>query len=126
LRRRLLAWAPASLWALLLLLLGSLPASRLPQGGFLDLPHFDKAAHAALYALLGLLAARPLPGTRRAPLLGAALAACLAVGLLDEWNQSGVAGRRADGLDLAADLAGGALGALALSRIRTAAARRRC
>ncbi|MGQ0614019.1 MAG: VanZ family protein [Planctomycetaceae bacterium] len=124
-RRRLLAWTPAALWALLLLLLGSLPASRLPRGGILDLPHLDKAIHAGLYALLGLLAARPLPGARRAPLLGAALAACLLVGLLDEWNQSGVAGRQADPADLAADLAGGALGALVLARLRTSAARRR-
>jgi len=123
--RRLFPWLPAAAWACLLLLLGSLPGDRLPRGGFLDLPHVDKAAHVGLYAVLGLLAAGPVRAARAAPLLLAGVSACALVGGADEARQGAVPGRRPSRADLAADLLGGALGATLLAGLRTARRRAR-
>jgi len=98
-------WLPALGWAAFLLWLGHRPPSDLPSGP----AGFDKVAHAGAYAVLGLLAAW---AARRGILIG--LLAALAVGALDEWGQSFVAGRYADWFDLIADGVGGALGGLAV------------
>jgi VanZ family protein len=91
-------------WAGLLLWLGYRPPSEIPSGP----PGFDKVLHAGAYSVLGLLAAW---AARKGILVGAI--AALLVGGLDEWGQSTVSGRYPDWLDLAADVAGGALGGLA-------------
>jgi len=103
--------APALLWAALLLYLGSRPGGALPDTGLWDLPGADKVAHAVAYGVLGLLAAL----ARGAGALTGAVAG-LVVGAADEWIQSGVPGRSADLADLAADLAGAAVGGWLFSR----------
>jgi VanZ family protein len=65
----------------------------------------DKLAHLGFYAVLGWLVARACGKWAPAALAG------LMIGVLDEWIQSGTAGRSADPFDLAADVAGAALGA---------------
>jgi len=102
--RALSRWIPAAAWAALLLWLGSLPPGRIPGG-----PRgFDKLMHAGAYGVLGFLAAF---AARRGAATGAISA--VLVGALDEWGQSRVPGRYADGFDLLADAVGGALGGLA-------------
>jgi len=101
--RALSRWLAPLSWAALLIWLGRSPPSALPEGP----AGFDKLLHAGAYGVLGLLAAW---AARRGALAGAL--AALLVGGLDEWSQSAVAGRHADLLDLAADVAGGALGGL--------------
>lgn len=96
-------WAPAAAWAALLLWLGTLPPSRIPSGP----GGFDKLLHAVAYGILGFLAAF---AARRGAATGAI--SSFLVGGIDEWGQSRVPGRYADGLDLLADVAGGALGGL--------------
>ena len=97
---RILRWAPPGLWAGTLLFLGTRPAERLPSGP----AGFDKLAHVALYAVLGALTAR---ASRRWTF---GLLAGLLVGIVDEWLQSGTAGRAADALDAVADVVGAGLG----------------
>ena len=112
LRRTFLRWLAVAAWVALLLWLGTRAPGRLPSPG----QGWDKVAHAAFYGVLGVLVAH---ASRSLP---AALLAGLAVGALDEWLQAGV-GRDADLLDLAADVAGAALGGWLC--LRTARARRR-
>jgi VanZ family protein len=102
--RPLSRWIPAIAWAGLLLWLGNLPPSRIPSGP----GGFDKLLHAGAYGVLGFLAAF---AARR----GAATGACAAllIGGIDEWGQSRVPGRYGDGLDLLADVVGGAIGGMA-------------
>ena len=109
---------PLALWAALLLGLGSQPSHRFPRAA--DLPALDKAAHALLYAPLGFLGARAFGGS---VVLG--VAACVACGALDEWNQRTVPGRAADWRDVAAGAAGGTLGGWILVRTRRRRARSR-
>ena len=102
-------WGPAVLWAAALLFLGTRPADDLPDVDWY--PGLDKAAHAALYALLGFLAQRAAgQGTARGALLrGAAVGLCW--GLVDEALQGTAAGRSPGAGDLAADTIGAAAGA---------------
>jgi VanZ family protein len=77
------------------------------------LPHLDKAAHFAEYALLGALVHRALrrSGVGRA---GSWILTGLVVGGLgagDEWLQGRVRGRESSALDWLADFAGGWIGA---------------
>jgi VanZ family protein len=104
----LVRWIPALGWAALLLWLGTRTSDALPSGP----PGLDKLAHAAFYGVLGLLVARASGS------VAAAAGAALLVGLLDEWLQSSTAGRTADWLDLAADVAGAWLGGWVLIRTR--------
>jgi VanZ family protein len=80
----------------------------------LELP--DKLVHGIEYAAGGFLAAAAFLGERRSRTWIAALAFCVAWGALDEFHQSFVPGRDATVADLAADAAGGALGALVFVR----------
>jgi VanZ family protein len=76
-------------------------------------PGPDWGLHAAAYCVLGLLLARALwPAGPRGLGLGLVTALCLAYGLGDEWHQSFVPGRTAEGGDVVADTLGGGLGAL--------------
>lgn len=112
-----LAWAAAIYWASS----RSHPFPFLPTGLLAQ----DKLLHLGAYAVLGALLAGALSclGTVRAALAAAAIAT--AYGLSDEWHQSFVPNRSADGADLAADAAGAVLGAAAMAvalRVRRARA----
>lgn len=109
---------PFALWAALLLALGSQPSHRLPRGP--DLPALDKVVHALLYAPLGFLGVRAFGGS-----FALGVAACVACGAVDEWNQRAVSGRASDWRDFAADAAGAALGAWIFVRTRPRRARSR-
>jgi VanZ family protein len=79
--------------------------------------HSDKGLHAVLYAGLGALLMRAWAGGWRAPMTVRALVASIAIagayGATDEYHQSFVPPRQADVRDLAADIAGSAIGASA-------------
>jgi len=72
----------------------------------------DWAAHAAEFAAGGFLARFAFAGVPVARATIAAIAFCLAWGVLDEWHQGSVVGRDPSGMDVAADLVGAGLGAL--------------
>jgi VanZ family protein len=100
------------IWALAIFAVSSLPGRALPPLPGLNA---DKVVHAAVYAVLGALAARALfRTTRLVPLVVVLLATLVAAayGASDEFHQRFVAGRSPDVADLAADGAGGLLGAL--------------
>ena len=75
---------------------------------------WDKLAHLAIFALLGLLLGAGFSGRR--PLLAAFLA--FAVGVIDEAMQAFHPGRHADLADLGADLCGALLAAAILWLVR--------
>jgi VanZ family protein len=89
--------------------------SSLPDPGRLPSGVSDKTAHFWTYALLGALwlralATGPVPGVTRRRFAIAALATAL-YGASDEIHQRFVPGRSPEGLDVAADAAGGVTGA---------------
>lgn len=107
-------WAllAAAVWVAGLFTLSSLPLG----GGSLDFwwrfAHDDKVVHAGLYAVLGALL-RLGSGRTAVAVAGGGL-----VGILDEWLvQARVPGRQPDPLDLLADVAGAALGALVVGAL---------
>ncbi len=77
-------------------------------------PPWDKLAHLTTFAVVGMAAglASGRRGWRRAL---CCLAGALLIGSLDEWHQTFLPGRSASWSDLAADAAGGLLGAGLLS-----------
>ena len=97
-------FAPALLWALVILGLGSIPSPHLPAG-----PSLDKLAHFGMFAVLGALLAWGLYRARIAASLAWPLLAGILIGALDELHQRGVPGRSADWQDLAADAFGCAI-----------------
>jgi VanZ family protein len=100
--RRVLAYAPAVLWAALLLFVGG--RSDVPT---VDTPlPLDKAAHFLLYGVLGVLTTIGWLRAREFPRLVVALALAAAIGACDELNQRSVEGRSADVVDWFADTAG--------------------
>ncbi len=84
-----------------------------------SLPFGDKTMHFLAYALMGGLFFRALEKTfphwriSRVALAGVLLATLY--GMSDEFHQSFVDARMADGMDVLADFAGGAFGALCFS-----------
>jgi hypothetical protein len=112
--RRLLHWLPLALWAGGILLLSAQPADELPASWF---PFEDKLVHAAVYAVLGALAARAAAraGVGRGAAVLALVGAC-AFGLLDEWTQRFSPGRTPSLGDWAADGIGALAGFLLLVR----------
>jgi VanZ family protein len=109
-RHRVSLWLPAVLWAGLIFALSSIPDLGTGLGGW-DLV-LRKLAHAAEYAILGVLLLRAC----RSPRLAFALATLYAAS--DELHQVFVAGRQGSPLDVAIDAAGAALGVLAWRRSR--------
>lgn len=98
-------WGPPVLWAAVIFAFSSVPDLGTGLGGW-DLL-LRKLAHAAEYALLGLLLAR----AAGRPALAFALGALYAVG--DEVHQTFVPGRAGSPLDVLLDAAGVALGVVA-------------
>lgn len=111
-KRLLWAWAPAIAFALLIVVMSSIPSSEL---GARVIWSYDKLIHAAVYAVLAALLCRALLiGVRHgSPVSGAAVAVALAAlfGASDEWHQSFTPGRDASAADLVADVVGAMLGA---------------
>ncbi len=116
-----LQFIPAITWFLLVLVLLCLPGKDLPEAGWLDLLHFDKLVHAALFGILLLAFAWPyrrsaLPLPFRQQLLLRLLMATIVWGLATEFIQLFfIPGRAFDLADWLAD-ALGALLAYALFR----------
>lgn len=111
LRHPVLAWSLLAGYCLLMFIQSSLPS---PDMGP-DLPLRDKFFHLAAYAVMGFLACRAgatlrvLRGTFAVFWAGFLFA--LLFGLTDEWHQSFVPERMADGWDLVADALGALIGA---------------
>jgi VanZ family protein len=107
-------WGPVVVYLAVIFVGSSFP--KLP-----DLPGglSDKVAHAAEYAVLGLLLTRALAGPRwlptPVPYAVSAVALAGLYGLSDECHQLLVPGRDFDLMDLAADVAGATAAAVALS-----------
>jgi VanZ family protein len=85
----------------------SLPKNEIPQ---FSIPHIDKAAHAAEYLILGILAIRAMLGSSFSANI-TAITVCViifasAYAVLDEWHQQFVPGRETDLVDFIADFAG--------------------
>lgn len=117
-RRTALAWAEVVLYAALIFALSaqSHPLPFLPP----VIWGHDKLLHLAEYAVLGGLIARALRlgGRRPARVLVLALLAASLYGASDELHQKFVPDRTADPRDWAADTAGAALGAAAVTFLR--------
>jgi VanZ family protein len=138
-RRWLLAWLPAVLWAGVIFGLSSIPGTQLPP---VDLPQADKLAHLLVYSVLGALVLR---GVRRkrfdrgaTPVdfdvgagarVGAdfrrrwgdfavSIALTTLYGISDEIHQHWTPNRTPDWHDVVADLSGAGLGALAFVATR--------
>lgn len=109
--RRLLAWLPAVVWALVIFNLSARP--RLPGP---DVQGIDKVAHFGAYAVLGWLL------VRAADRSGLPLAVGLVLGVLygatDEIHQMFVPGRSPDVMDWVADAAGVAAATFVYTRLR--------
>lgn len=110
---RALAWGATGGWAVAIFVASSLPKGSAPLPG----AGLDKVVHAAVFAVLGGLAALALraEGLARARALVAGALVALGYGLLDEAHQSWTPGRTMDAQDVLADVCGGTLGALATS-----------
>lgn len=101
---------PLVLWAAAMLLVSSLPGTRMPQ---VSLWQWDKLAHFAEYTVLAILAARYFQLVRSHPAATAALLAGLATvifAFLDETHQLLIPNRACSWQDLAADAVGATVG----------------
>ncbi len=98
---------PLILYALLVFMISSL--SQLPDTG-LDIPYIDKAEHLIEYFIFLLLAIRAVShlssSDGRRWMYPLAIGVSLLFALSDEYHQSFVPGRTADGLDFLADAIG--------------------
>jgi VanZ family protein len=104
------AWLPVVAWAALIFTLSSIPDLGTGLGGW-DLL-LRKLAHAAEYAVLGLLLWRALESAWGAFWLAVAYA------VTDELHQTFVPGRLGSPLDVAVDAAGAAIGIALVLRSR--------
>jgi VanZ family protein len=107
---------PAIAWAVLIFLLSSIPAGKLPI-----LAHYlnDKVEHAAEYFVFGLLIYRALePAKNRNRFswfrLVIPILVIIVFGLSDEYHQGFVPGRSVDMKDVMADTVGGLFAAIAI------------
>lgn len=105
--RRALAWSAFCAWAAVVWLVSSRSRPGTDLGVDWEVP--DKAAHAVEFAVGGYLA-RAAVATIRGAASAPALVACAAWGFVDEVHQGFVPGRETDPWDLAADVAGAAMG----------------
>ena len=108
--RVLSAWLPVVAWAALIFTLSSIPDLGTGLGGW-DLV-LRKLAHAAEFAILGILLLRALERPVAAFLLGTAYAAS------DELHQAFVPGRLGSPLDVVIDAIGVAVGIALMLRLR--------
>ncbi len=106
-----LAWMGAIFW------LSSAPRDFLPPG--VVGTFIGNAAHAPIYGLLALLAAR----ASGSPAVGLAIA--VLYGITDEWHQSFVPGRASSVFDVATDVVGATVALVAVAPVRDHAALRR-
>lgn len=108
-RYSLLRWLPAVVLMFIIFTFSSLPATRIPFFGAIDVL-VKKSGHAIGYALLGLAYYYALPPSRSAGFrwLIALLMAVL-FALSDEYHQSFVDGRTSSLRDVAIDTAGAGL-----------------
>ena len=111
--RRVLAYVPAAVWAVLLILIGG--RSTVPRVES-PLP-LDKAAHFVMYGVLGVLAVKGWERAGRSPRLLLVLVLASLVGAGDEVHQSTVPGRSAEVADWIADTLGIVAAALLILRI---------
>jgi len=109
--RALSLWLPVVLWAALIFTLSSIPDLGTGLGGW-DLV-LRKTAHAAEFAVLGLLLARAIGRELPALVLGIGYAAA------DELHQAFVPGRLGSPWDVLLDSVGVAFGVLLMRRLRT-------
>ena len=111
-RQRVLAWAPAVAYMLLIWALSSMSHVMI---SFERVPFQDKGVHFMEYGMLAILLAHALRGTapsRQLLWVFAISIACTTLwGLIDEIHQAFVPGRVADVRDLMADALGAFLGA---------------
>jgi VanZ family protein len=116
LRRRILLWAPVSIYIAIIFNLSS-ESHPLPA---LTKLVWDKVLHGAEYAGLAVLFARALSGEGFGLGTSFALAIALtsAYGATDEWHQLFTLGRESDLHDWFADTIGGTLGSLLYSALR--------
>ena len=106
-------WAPPIAWACAIFAASARSSVPLP-----GVPGIDLAAHAAEYLVLCVLLARPLwrhlsrvPGS---VVWALAILLCLLYAVTDEAHQAFIPGRYCDPLDVAADVTGACLGAIAV------------
>lgn len=112
--RALVAWAPAIVYAGMIVAMSSIPSESLPSG---EVWSYDKVIHLCEYAVLAALLVRALslgpPGLACGAAFGVAVAVAIAFGVSDEWHQSFTPGRDSSLGDVLADAAGSAIGAAA-------------
>jgi VanZ family protein len=105
-------WAPLYIYAGIIFYISSI-SKPLPD---ISIPHIDKFLHLAEYAVFGILAARAFKNSPQEILHKnfkiLAILAVVAYGASDEIHQFFVSCRVCDVFDLAADLAGGTIGAI--------------
>ena len=110
-RPSVLSWSLLACYCLLIFFQSSLSSPDLGP----ELPGQDKLLHLLAYAALGYLACRAFATLRclRGPvgIFVAGYIFAVLFGISDEWHQSFVPERMADGWDLLADAAGAFLGA---------------
>jgi VanZ family protein len=109
-----MSWGPVVVYLAVIFIGSSFPALPEIPGGL-----SDKAAHAAEYAVLGVLLTRALAGPRWLsapfPYIAGAVVLAGAYGLSDECHQLFVPGRTFDLKDLLADVVGASLSVVVLS-----------
>jgi VanZ family protein len=112
-------WAPLYIYAGLIFYVSSV-SKPLPD---ISIPYFDKFLHIIEYAVFGILAARAFKSSPREVLYKnfkiLAVLAAVAYGASDEIHQLFVSCRVCDAFDLAADLAGGTIGAIFYGKYNT-------
>ncbi len=112
-------WLPLYLYAGLIFYVSSV-SKPLPD---ISIPYFDKFLHLIEYAVFGILAARAFRSSSREILYKnfkmLAVLAAVVYGASDEIHQLLVSCRFCDVFDLAADLAGGTIGAIFCGRYKT-------
>ena len=107
---RVVRWAPTIAWSLAILFLTSIPNPHIsaPRNS-------DKVLHFAVYAILGVLAARAADVRRGRLATALIVILCISVfGAVDEWHQSFIPGRFPAVDDWVADTLGGIAGTSAV------------
>jgi VanZ family protein len=113
---RIKSCLPAIVWAVLILVVSSIPDLSTPGLGF---TMTDKIGHFAEYFILGFLTARAVSIFNKRPLSIFWISSALAsgYGILDEFHQLLIPGRTTEGLDMTANILGSILAAAIFARI---------